>query len=91
MVLGTEQPRMPPGAGLKSADAELIRRWVDAGAKRDLAAATPTPPAPKPLAPSKPASVKVTMPASIGATVANSAPITALAFSPDAKLIAIGT
>ena len=90
LVLGTEQPRMPPGSGLKSADAELIRRWVDAGAKRDLAAATPTPTAPKTLAPSKPANVKVTMPASIGATVANSAPVTALAFSPDAKLIAIG-
>jgi dipeptidyl aminopeptidase/acylaminoacyl peptidase len=90
LVLGTEQPRMPPGSGLKSADAELIRRWVDAGAKRDLAAATPTPAVPKTPAPSKPASVKVTMPASIGATVANGAPVTALAFSPDAKLIAIG-
>jgi WD40 repeat protein len=81
---------MPPGSGLKSADAELIRRWVDAGAKRDLAAATPTPAVPKTPAPIKPTSVKVTMPASIGATVANSAPVTALAFSPDAKLIAIG-
>ncbi|MEY3764439.1 MAG: hypothetical protein RLZ42_1099, partial [Armatimonadota bacterium] len=90
LVLGTEQPRMPPGSGLKSADAELIRRWVDAGAKRDIAAVTPTLAVPKTLAPSKPASVKVTMPASIGATVANSAPVTALAFSPDAKLIAIG-
>ena len=91
MVLGTEQPRMPPGAGLKSADAELIRRWVDAGAKRDLAAATPSSAAPKTPAVSTPAGVKVTMPASIGATVANSAPITALAFSPDAKFLAIGT
>jgi hypothetical protein len=90
MVLGTEQPRMPPGAGLKSADAELIRRWVDAGAKRDLAAATPSSAAPKTPASSTPAAVKLTMPASIGATVANSAPITALAFSPDAKLLAIG-
>jgi len=90
LVSGAEQPRMPPGSGLKSADAELIRRWVDAGAKRDLAAATPTPAVPKTPAPSKPASVKITMPASIGATVANSAPVTALAFSPDAKLIAIG-
>ena len=91
MVLGTEQPRMPPGAGLKSADAELIRRWVDAGAKRDLATATPSSAAPKTPAVSTLAGVKVTMPASIGATVANSAPITALAFSPDAKLLAIGT
>ena len=91
MVLGTEQPRMPPGAGLKSADAELIRRWVDAGAKRDLAVATPNSTAPKTPASSTPAAVKVTMPASIGATVANSAPITALAFSPDAKVLAIGT
>ena len=90
LVLGTEQPRMPPGSGLKSADADLIRRWVDAGAKRDIAAVTPTPAVPKTPAPSKPTSVKVTMPASIGATVANSAPVTALAFSPDAKLIAIG-
>ena len=91
MVLGTEQPRMPPGAGLKSADADLIRRWVDAGAKRDIAAATPNSAAPKTPASSTPAAVKLTMPASIGATVANSAPITALAFSPDAKLLAIGT
>jgi WD40 repeat protein len=91
MVLGTEQPRMPPGAGLKTADAELIRRWVDAGAKRDLAAATPNSAAPKTPSSSTPAAVKVTMPASIGATAANSAPITALAFSPDAKVLAIGT
>ena len=90
LVLGTEQPRMPPGSGLKSADAELIRRWVDAGAKRDLAAATSSPTASKTPTSSTPTSVKVTMPASIGTTVANSAPVTALAFSPDAKLIAIG-
>lgn len=90
LVSGTEQPRMPPGAGLKSSDAELIRRWVDAGAKRDLAAATPNSAAPKTPASSTPGVVKVTMPDAIGATVANSAPVTALAFSPDAKLLVIG-
>ena len=90
LVSGTEQPRMPPGAGLRSADAELIRRWVDAGAKRDLAAATPAAPS-KTTAPTKTDSPKPIMPAAIGAVTTNGAPVTALAFSPDAKLLAIGT
>ncbi|MFM7187104.1 MAG: c-type cytochrome domain-containing protein [Armatimonadota bacterium] len=91
LVLGTEQPRMPPGAGLKSADAELIRRWVDAGAKRDIAAVTPASAAPK-VPTSKPAGAPaVVAPASIGPVVANGSPVTAIAFSPDAKLVAIGT
>lgn len=91
LVSGTEQPRMPPGAGLKSADAELIRRWVDAGAKRDIAAATPNSVASKTPAVSTSASAKVTMPVSIGAIVQNGAPVTAIAFSPDSKTVAIGT
>jgi len=91
LVSGTEQPRMPPGAGLKSADAELIRRWVDAGAKRDIAAATPNSVASKTPAVSTSASAKVTMPVSIGVVVPNGAPVTAIAFSPDSKTVAIGT
>ena len=91
LVSGTEQPRMPPGAGLKSADADLSRRWVDAGAKRDIAAAAPKSATAKTPAVSTPASVKVTMPVSIGAVVPNGAPVTAIAFSPDSKTVAIGT
>src|SRR5512135_3693384 len=34
MMLGTLQPKMPPGGGgLKQADIDKIRAWIDAGAK----------------------------------------------------------
>ena len=94
MLTGAVKPQMPPGGALKPADIDAIRRWVDAGAKNDapvvpsgkppatrVAAAAPTAPAPRTVAV-----------AALGALRGNvAAPVQALAFSPDNKMLAVGT
>lgn len=100
MLTGAAKPQMPPGGGgLKPADVDTIRRWVDAGAKAD------TPPAslvsrktsavkPKSARSASAAAAVVVAkaPRALGALLRNvAAPVHALAFSPDGKTLAVGT
>ena len=83
LIEHTEEPYMPPPRkGDKLSDEEIttIRRWIDAGAKKDAPDATPAPPATPAV---EPVQVK-TM------TVNTPQPVTSLAFSPDGKLLAVG-
>lgn len=97
MLTGAQKPLMPPGAGLKSADIELIRRWVDAGAKQDspakqdsgaVSGTTKTTPA---TASSPVKATSLPLPKPLGTTLPIAAPVNSLAFSPDGKLLAVGT
>ena len=88
MIAGATKPQMPPTTLLKASDIDLIRRWVDAGAKAD---------APLPIAPSKTtdktaaAAVSTTAPHALGTLRNIASPVNALAFSPDGKMLAVGT
>lgn len=90
LVSGMAQPRMPPGAGLKPADVDILRRWIEAGAKRDALGA----------AAGAIAKSTATGIASVGPRVefkvsgvlrAKPAPVHSLAWSPDSKTLAAGT
>jgi WD40 repeat protein len=86
MLTGAVKPQMPPGPGLKASDIDIIRRWVDAGAKNDAPVAAPA-------IPGKPGAIKTTnaaLPISLGPRRNVPAPINALAFSPDGKTLAVG-
>ncbi|MGC4047224.1 MAG: hypothetical protein QM758_25785 [Armatimonas sp.] len=87
MLTGTVKPIMPPGPGLKAAEIELFRRWIDEGAKDDAASTTSTSIA----KPTRPAAPVITAPKPIGKALSVGAPINALAYSPDGKLLAVGT
>jgi WD40 repeat protein len=92
MMLGTLQPKMPPsGGGLKQGDIDRIRLWIDAGAKADAmpdaGAPTARRSAPRPIALPLPAGSTVP----VGKVIKAAAPVTALAFSPDSKTLAVGT
>ncbi|WP_309707595.1 c-type cytochrome domain-containing protein, partial [Armatimonas sp.] len=88
MLTGAQKPIMPPGAGLKAPDIEIIKRWVDAGAKNDSALTSAT----TPKTGTKTATANtVTIPKPIGKRLEVPAPINSLAFSPDGKLLAVGT
>jgi WD40 repeat protein len=94
MMLGTLQPKMPPsGGGLKQVDIDKIRLWIDAGAKMDTTTeATPaTGKQPGAVPANKLPSAPVTASGPIGKVLAVAAPVTALAFSPDSKTLAVGT
>lgn len=97
LVSGVDPLKMPPGSGLQKGDVDTIKRWIDAGAKRDALAPVV---AVKPISAvpiikdtvSKPVETpKPQMPASLGAVVPNGAPVTSLAYAPNGKLLAIGT
>ncbi len=91
MLLGTVQPKMPPGGGMKQADIDKIRAWIDAGAKQDFALPVPTA-APK-RGPSR-AVRPVFGPNAARAAKASTkmaSPINSLAFSPDGAQLAVGT
>ena len=91
MLTGTLKPQMPPGGSLKQGDLDIIRKWIDSGAKIDAAI------------PEKGPRVKARMPGvttphpallvtpSSGPHLNVAAPINALAFSPDGKVLAVGT
>ncbi len=89
MLTGAQKPIMPPGSGLKQPDIEIIRRWVDAGAKLDTVAMTGTK-APTVVKTATAATV-MPVPKPVGKTLGIAAPVNALAFSPDGKLLAVGT
>ncbi len=88
MILGTVQPKMPPGGGLKQVDIDRVRAWIDSGAKLDTALATPGT-----AAPATATHATATRPVThtFGKTIAAAAPITALAYSPDGNTLAVGT
>jgi dipeptidyl aminopeptidase/acylaminoacyl peptidase len=94
LLLGTEQPRMPPGGPLSSADIERIRQWIDAGAKAD------TPVEERGGKPGPANALKISAAASRTLPSPTRAlpprrniptPVTALAFSPDGRSLAVGT
>ena len=91
MLTGAQKPIMPPGAGLKAPDIELIRRWVDAGAKNDSALASATTPKSAAKTATATTTTAVAIPKPLGKRLDVPAPINALAFSPDGKLLAVGT
>lgn len=95
-LTGELKPQMPPGSGLKQVDIDKVRRWVDGGAKQDTPveekitikttkAASPT----KTSLVKSPVAIKQAVPANFALTKA--APVTSLAFSPDGKILAVGT
>ena len=92
MIAGLAKPQMPPTTLLKAGDVDILRRWVDAGAKAD--AESPLAPANKATtkAPAiKIASTSLPLPHARGAFRNIAPPVQTLAFSPDGKTLAIGT
>ncbi len=86
-LTGAVKPIMPPGPGLKSAEVELFRRWIDEGAKSDEPGVKSSVAAPV----AKSTAINLTAPRPIGKTLAVGAPVNALAYSPDGKTLAVGT
>ena len=83
MIEHTLEPEMPPkgkGEKLPQEEIDLIRKWIDAGAPH-VPTAAPAEAAPAPASPAS------TTPA---AAPAHPAPVSAIAFSPDGKLLARG-
>ena len=88
LVAGLSKPTMPPGAGLKANDIEILRRWIESGAKRDPIVGKSTVAAiPSGIASAAPRA-EFAVP---GKLRASPAPVNALAFSPDGRILAIGT
>ncbi|HLK59557.1 MAG TPA: c-type cytochrome domain-containing protein [Chthonomonadaceae bacterium] len=89
-LLGTLQPKMPPGGALKQADIDRIRQWIDAGAKVDAA----TEGGAKPGTASLPGATNSTGPhpnvIPNFPRVAAATPVTSLAFSTDGHTLAVG-
>ena len=78
-MTGEIQPKMPPNGAIDRDNIALIRRWIDEGAKVDsLIAAVPA----------AKDGVKPALPSP--ASVHSPAPVTALSYSPDGKLLAAG-
>lgn len=81
-MTGELKPQMPPGKPIVMETIQLISRWIDEGAKIDSMQEKA---GPKGGEPSKEAQSS-TRPAA----VEQHAPVTALAYSPDGKLLAVG-
>jgi dipeptidyl aminopeptidase/acylaminoacyl peptidase len=95
-LTGELKPQMPPGSGLKPKDIEAIRRWVDAGAKEDAPITEPTrktllPAGKTPAREPRSVVAPTGKPLTDGPMLPVPAPVTALAFSPDGKTLAVGT
>jgi len=91
LLMGTMQPKMPPGGSLKQADIDRIKQWIDAGAKTD--AAIPESGLSKSKLGSKPGEPIAPVAAhhtAVGSFVSVPTPVTSLAFSPDGKTLAVG-
>jgi len=89
LVSGLSQPKMPPGAGLRSADVDTLRRWIDAGAKRDSLASSGG------SGKSVRSGIASAGPradfAVAGKLRARPSPVHSLDWSPDGKILAAGT
>lgn len=72
---GQIKPAMPLGTALKPTEIALIKRWIDAGAAKETG--------------SSPVEAKVTDFGAMSGDVAP--PVTALAFTPDHKMLLVGT
>lgn len=82
-LTGELQPKMPPSGGVDMQTIGVIRRWIDEGAKFDAASVRPA------LAPTSrvPAAKNF---ASVSKQSILPAPVTALVYSPDGKMLAVG-
>ena len=79
-MTGKRQPKMPPGGvAMDMETVNLVRRWIDEGAKFDDAKAAPVPGA-----------KSTKLPNVLPSASAQPAPVTALAFAPDGKSVAAG-
>lgn len=90
-----EDQRMPPGGKRLPADAlALLRRWIDSGAAEGRKLTTTTPVVTAPSRPRRklPVSLATARPDKLTLTLQAGplAPVTAVAFSPDGKLLAVG-
>lgn len=97
-LTGELKPQMPPGKPLDLVTIALIQRWIDEGGRID-SMVDPTQPEGKmrgampmriggnPGVPAKPSARAAAL---LPASVVQSAPVTALAFSPDGKYLAAG-
>lgn len=85
-LTGELKPQMPPGEPWPVDKIALVRRWIDEGAKIDSMVAAPVvKPEIKPQAKPEIKAPVTTL------EVAQSAPITALAYAPDGKTVAVGS
>ncbi len=89
-ITGALKPQMPPGGGLKQADIDRIRQWIDAGARADSPPVADNKLGPAPMSPRLSARKSAVRPVSTF-VLNRAAPVTALAFAPDARTIAVGT
>ncbi|MFA0750992.1 MAG: hypothetical protein SLRJCFUN_001395 [Candidatus Fervidibacter sp.] len=102
VVAGKKEPKMPPDPlpPLTPMELELLRRWIDEGAKADTAVPTPSPtqkptPTPLPTPSPKPQRLKVSlaiaeMPLTVTVEFGPTPALCALAFLPDGKRLLVG-
>jgi WD40 repeat protein len=85
-LTGELKPQMPPGKPLPLDQVAVVRRWIEEGARIDTMTAPPERMGvlrgAQPLPPGAPGSAP--------AAVRRAAPVTAVAFSPDGKALAVG-
>ncbi|MFA0731880.1 MAG: hypothetical protein LKKZDAJK_001570 [Candidatus Fervidibacter sp.] len=102
VVAGKKEPKMPPDPlpPLTPTELELLRRWIDEGAKADTAVPMPSPtqkptPTPLPTPSPKPQRLKVNLavaetPLTVTVDFGPTPALCALAFLPDGKRLLVG-